>query len=446
MSVRAGLYPGKIRPVGRLSAARRLPFGVRLVGARHFALDTRAVARRDLRDGIAHRPLSRAGAAHEDRARPVAGADKDVLRPGRAVEEVPLLQPPLLSLDDEDALAGENEEVFLLRLAVVAAVRLAGHEDVDAHADLLEVSSERGLGAGRALVPSLARQPLGIDDVDDEPVLGHASSLAALVERSHADVPRSPAPGGAGVRSRKAARRAIRLGGARRLHGLARGGRARRPRRNAAERRHRSRVRRGIGGGGPRDLGARPVARDASDSRVGRAVDNPARDPRAPPRLASEALQLALDLPLRVARGDVAPLVAQLLALRERELDLHLARLEVELGRHDGEALLRDTGREPLELLAMEKELARPVGIVVRAVPLRVLRHVETEEPALAVTHLGVRLLQRRLPAAQRLDLRPLQNETGFEPVAEVVLVARAAVLDDELLSFGVRCGHGGQV
>ena len=60
---------------------------------------------------------------------------------------------------------------------------------------------------------------------------------------------------------------------------------------------------------------------------------------------------------------------------------------------------------EPLDLLPVKQELARPVGVVVGAVPLRVLGHVEADEPRLAVAHLGVRLLQRRLAAAQRLHL-----------------------------------------
>jgi len=60
-------------------------------------------------------------------------------------------------------------------------------------------------------------------------------------------------------------------------------------------------------------------------------------------RSTPEGLQLALDLAFRVAIGDVAPLVAQLFALRERQLDLHLPALEIEPRRNDGEALLDDS-------------------------------------------------------------------------------------------------------
>src|SRR5215471_4242780 len=106
--------------------------------------------------------------------------------------------------------------------------------------------------------------------------------------------------------------------------------------------------------------------------------------------LAPQALQFALDLAPRIAGGDVAPLVAQLLAARERELDLYPAAAEVELRRDDGEALLGDGGRQPLDLAPVEQELPRPVGVVVRAVPFRVLGHVEADEPRLAVAHLCV--------------------------------------------------------
>src|SRR5262249_26556634 len=122
--------------------------------------------------------------------------------------------------------------------------------------------------------------------------------------------------------------------------------------------------------------------------------------------LAPQALQLALDLPPRVAGRDVAALVAQLLAARERELDLDAAAAEVEPRRDDREALLRDRRGQLLDLAPVEQELAWPVGIVVGAVPLRVLGHMQADEPGLAVAHLGVRLLQRRLTSAQRLHLR----------------------------------------
>ena len=47
------------------------------------------------------------------------------------MEEVPRLQLPLLALDDQEALAGQHEEVLLRVLAVVEAHRLPGRQDVE---------------------------------------------------------------------------------------------------------------------------------------------------------------------------------------------------------------------------------------------------------------------------------------------------------------------------
>ena len=60
------------------------------------------------------------------------------------------------------------------------------------------------------------------------------------------------------------------------------------------------------------------------------------------------------------------------------------------------------------------------------------------------VAHLGVRLLQRRLAVAQRLHLGPGQHEAGLDPVEEVEVVPRAAVLDDQL--FPLRLRHRAEV
>ncbi len=72
-------------------------------------------------DGIDDLEAVSSVADHDDRAGPVTCADERVLRPRRAVDEVPLLQAPLLALDHEHALARDHEEVLLAALAVVDA-------------------------------------------------------------------------------------------------------------------------------------------------------------------------------------------------------------------------------------------------------------------------------------------------------------------------------------
>src|SRR5919109_4536273 len=73
---------------------------------------------------------------HEDRARAVARADEHMLGARRTVHEVPSAQRALLAVDDRDALAMEDQEVLLDRLAVIEAVPLAGLHDLDVHASV----------------------------------------------------------------------------------------------------------------------------------------------------------------------------------------------------------------------------------------------------------------------------------------------------------------------
>jgi hypothetical protein len=70
--------------------------------------------------------VSKPGTDGEDRAWAVPGAHEYVLGPGRAVHEVPGLQRPLLALDQQQALTGENEKILLLILAVVEAAGCPG--------------------------------------------------------------------------------------------------------------------------------------------------------------------------------------------------------------------------------------------------------------------------------------------------------------------------------
>src|SRR4051812_24907182 len=83
------------------------------------------VAQRELGDRV-DGAAAVAPAEREERARSGAGADEDVRRPGRAVHEVPGRKAPLLTLDEHDGLALDDEEVLLVGLAVVPAGGLTG--------------------------------------------------------------------------------------------------------------------------------------------------------------------------------------------------------------------------------------------------------------------------------------------------------------------------------
>ena len=112
--------------------------------------------------------LARADPEHD--ARPVSGPDDHVLRPGRAVHEVPLAQRSLLALDDQQSLAGEHEEVLLVGLPVVHPDRLARPEHEERDPDLRELGV--AFEAKRLPAP-LAIPPARLLRVQDEPAFAH---------------------------------------------------------------------------------------------------------------------------------------------------------------------------------------------------------------------------------------------------------------------------------
>src|SRR5439155_14223226 len=103
----------------------------------------------------------------EDERSALAGADDDVRRSGRAVDEVPRLQLPHLVLDDQHALACEDEEILLRVLGVVSPEALPRLE----HADVDPELREAVLALVDAVDPERILVPAGLTRVDDEPAL-----------------------------------------------------------------------------------------------------------------------------------------------------------------------------------------------------------------------------------------------------------------------------------
>lgn len=112
----------------------------------------------------------------EDSAGGFSGRHDHVLRPCGAMHEVPLAQWPLFALDDEQALAGEHEKVFLVGFPVVHRHRLTRPEHGDPDPDLREV--RLALEAHTVAAP-LAVAPSRLPCVEDEPSLpgGHEPCL-----------------------------------------------------------------------------------------------------------------------------------------------------------------------------------------------------------------------------------------------------------------------------
>ena len=84
-------------------------------------------------------------------------------------------------------------------------------------------------------------------------------------------------------------------------------------------------------------------------------------------------------------------------------------------------------------LLAVEKQLPRALGLVVHAVGLKILGDVAAEQPDLALVHLRVRLFQARLADSQALDLGAGEDEASLDLLDQVVLVAGRAVAGDDV-------------
>ena len=152
--------------------------GVRLTRRRGLRLDARAVPARNLGSRVEDLPRLRSRADHEEHARLGSRPDEDVRGSGWAVHEIPGAKLPLFILDHEQTLAGEHEEVLLLRLSVVQAARLPGFHHRERDAEVVKTlpfdfgtAAEHGTGRLEyaASAERGVRQPRRIAHVDDEP-------------------------------------------------------------------------------------------------------------------------------------------------------------------------------------------------------------------------------------------------------------------------------------
>ena len=100
---------------------------------------------------------------------------------------------------------------------------------------------------------------------------------------------------------------------------------------------------------------------------------------------------------------------------------------------------------QPVDLLAMQQQLARPVRLVVEVRRFLVGRDREVHEPQLAVAQARERLVDRDVAAADRLDLGARQREPDLERLELLVLVARAPVVERRFGRFrrALRFGRG---
>src|SRR5262249_55169442 len=100
----------------------------------------------------------------------------------RAMQKVPLAKRPLLSVEDDDALSLQHQEVLLYGLGVVAAVRLPRPHDLDVHTDVrppralrLQIDERR---------PARVGERRRVGDVHDEGLVHRPTILAAGPHRA----------------------------------------------------------------------------------------------------------------------------------------------------------------------------------------------------------------------------------------------------------------------
>ena len=99
------------------------------------------------------------------------------------------------------------------------------------------------------------------------------------------------------------------------------------------------------------------------------------------PRFADGPFHVALGL----AVADRLALVVEVLAAGQRDLDLGVRAGEVDPRRHQRQPALVDADREPVELAAVQQQLARALRVVVLARGRPVGRDVDGVQPQLAV-------------------------------------------------------------
>src|SRR3954447_14573603 len=98
------------------------------------------------------------------------------------MEEVPGSETPLLALDEQPALARQDQERLLIFLGVVDAA-LTGLEDSQIDPELRELDRRLAVLAREPTrrAPRLRRKPFGVADVDNEPTVSDGGKPRAGV-------------------------------------------------------------------------------------------------------------------------------------------------------------------------------------------------------------------------------------------------------------------------
>src|SRR5690606_10756299 len=144
---------------------------------------------------------------------------------------------------------------------------------------------------------------------------------------------------------------------------------------------------------------------------------------------------------------DRLALVVLLLAARDGDFELCAVVLEVTLRRDERHAVTLAQPAQPLDLLAAQEELARPLVVVAERRVLEA-RNAHALHPGLAAAvDVDPRVREVGGVRAERAHLTADESETRFERVFDFVVEKGAAILRDEAVARLYRtlaAGHGG--
>lgn len=131
-------------------------------------------------------------------------------------------------------------------------------------------------------------------------------------------------------------------------------------------------------------------------------------------------------------------LVIEPLATCHPDVEFCPTLFQVKPQRHQREPFLLDRGAQPLELSAVDEELARTVRFVVGAVAMGVRRDIGADQPKLAVVDSGIRFGYGCLSITNRFDLGAGQDKTGLDGLENGKIMKRPAVAGDHPVSAPV--------
>lgn len=147
-------------------------------------------------------------------------------------------------------------------------------------------------------------------------------------------------------------------------------------------------------------------------------------------------------LALHVFLRDRATLVDGLLAFADAQHHLDAPLFEIELHRDDRISAAHDVLLERLDLAGVQENLSRTTNFVGEDLRLLERCNIHLPEPGFALLHLRVGIRKVHLAGAKRLYLTAHEHEAALDAAFDLVVEARAAVLDDALgVGF---LGHGG--